>query len=91
VKAWLVALALAPLAGCDTVADGNRFEKTIEETLAKKGIELTVDCPDRIRLGHVDDNHFRCDVEMTGTNDRGTIEVKLDGEGNLSWQPVDSP
>ena len=86
-KARVVALALLA-GGCDTVADGHVFEKKIEETLAKKGISLTADCPDKIPLGKVADNHFQCEVVMADTGERGTIEVELDAEGNLKWHPV---
>ena len=80
---------LVALAGCDTIADGSRFEQTIQETAAAKGIALTVDCPDEIPLGKVEDNHFRCDVMVTGTGERGVLEVALDAAGNLRWDVVE--
>jgi hypothetical protein len=89
--ALVVAVAVAGAAGCKTVAEGKHFEGQIKAALEQRGIVVTVDCPDRIPLGKVADNKFRCEVVVPAEHSSTTIEVAMDEAGNLKWDPVGPP
>jgi hypothetical protein len=74
------------LAGCDTIADGRVFEVKIKDTLEQSGTIVTVDCPDRIPLGRVETNKFRCQVVLVAERREIEIAVSLDAKGTIEWR-----
>jgi hypothetical protein len=81
----LLILALAALAGCKTVAHGDVYEADIKAALAKQGREAEVQCPDRIRLGTVRENHFDCVIVWQ--SGETPVSVQLDAKGGWKLTP----
>ena len=72
-------LAVA-LAGCKTVAKGERFEEKLAEAFKERGHTVAVSCPDAIPLGHVSENRFECDL-VSNDGATATVAVQLDTAG----------
>lgn len=75
-----VIAALVVLAGgCKTVAHGDYWEADIEAKLKEQGRDARVECPARIPLGRVEDNHFQCVIVWQ--QGRTPVTVQLDDAG----------
>jgi hypothetical protein len=74
----VVALVIAA-AGCKTVAHGDYWEDDIEAKLKEQGKNARVECPARIPLGVVEDNHFECVIVWQ--QGRTPVTVQLDDKG----------
>jgi hypothetical protein len=75
----VVVAALVAIAGCKTVAHGDVYEADIEAKLKEQGRDARVECPARIPLGRVEDNHFQCVIVWQ--QGRTPVTVQLDASG----------
>ena len=74
-----VVAALIVVAGCKPVAHGAYWEADIEAKFKEQGRDARVECPERIPLGKVEDNHFQCVIIWQ--QGRTPVTVQLDEAG----------
>ena len=85
-RALFALAAVVAAAGCKTVAHGDVYEGLIEAQLEAEGKPAEVECPDRIPLGRISENHFAC-VLVWQRSTQIPVLIALDDKGGWHMQP----